>query len=69
MDSRMLGVCKMNGYYVTIGTSVTYTTFVEADNKDDAYEIAKDRFVAGEIEPDNPNPTDIDCVTIKDAEE
>jgi hypothetical protein len=69
MDSRMLGVCKMNGYYVTIETSVTYTTFVEADNKDDAYEIAKDRFVTGEIEPDNPNPTDIDCVTVKDAEE
>lgn len=59
----------MNGYYVTIETSVTYTTFVEADNKDDAYEIAKDRFVAGEIEPDNPNQTDIDCVTVKDAEE
>jgi uncharacterized membrane protein len=69
MDSRMLGVCKMNGYYVTIETRVTYTTFVEADNKDDAYEIAKDRFVAGEIEPDNPNPTDIDSVTVKDAEE
>ena len=33
------------------------------------YEIAKDRFVAGEIEPDNPNPMDIDCVTVKDAEE
>lgn len=59
----------MNGYYVTIETCVTYTTFVEADNKDDAYMIAKDRFVAGEIELDNPNPTDIDCVTVKDAEE
>lgn len=59
----------MNGYYVTIETSVTYTTFVEADSKDDAYEIAKDRFVAGEIEPDNPNPTDIDSVTVKDVEE
>lgn len=59
----------MNGYYVTIETRVTYTTFVEADNKDDAYEIVKDRFVAGEIEPDNPNPTDIDSVTVKDAEE
>lgn len=59
----------MNGYYVTIETSVTYTTFVEVDNKDDAYEIAKDRFVAGEIEPDNPNPTDIDSVTVKDVEE
>lgn len=65
----MLGVCKMNGYYVTIETSVTYTTFVEADNKDDACEIAKDRFIAGEIEPDNPNSTDIDCVTVKNAEE
>ena len=50
----------MNGYYVTIETCVTYTTFVEADNKDDAYMIAKDRFIAGEIEPDNPNPIDID---------
>lgn len=59
----------MNGYYVTIETSVTYTAFVEADNKDDAYEIAKDMFIAGEIELDNPNPTDIDSVTVKDAEE
>lgn len=59
----------MNGYYVTIETSVTYTTFVEADNEDDACEIAKDRFIAGEIEPDNPNSTDIDCVTVKNAEE
>ena len=59
----------MNGYYVTIETSVTYTTFVEAGNKDDAYKIAKDRFVAGEIEPDNPNPIDIDSVTVKGAEE
>lgn len=54
----------MNGYYVTIETSVTYTTFVKADNKDDAYEIAKDRFIAGEIEPDNPNPIDIDYLTV-----
>lgn len=38
----------MNGYYVTIETSVTYTAFIEADN---------------------PNPTDIDSVTVKDAEE
>jgi hypothetical protein len=59
----------MNGYYVTIETCVTYTTFVEADNKDDAYNIAKDRFVAGEIEPDNSNPIDIDSVTVKEAEE
>ena len=49
----------MNGYYVTIETSVTYTTFVEADNKDDAYKI----------EPDNPNPIDIDYATVKDAKE
>lgn len=59
----------MNGYYVTIETSVTYTTFVKADNKDDAYKIAKDRFIAGEIEPDNPNPIDIDYATVKDAKE
>lgn len=58
----------MNGYYITIETCVTYTTFVEAGNKDDAYKIAKDRFVAGEIEPDNPNPIDIDYVTVRNAE-
>lgn len=65
----MLDEYKMNGYYVTIETSVTYTTFVEADNRDDACEIAKNRFIAGEIEPDNPNPIDIDYATVKDAEE